>query len=292
MRGQHHHTFEDCSLRAEDLGRREHVEKVLLGTFRGAVVEGEEIVWTQPTFELRFKPEAGPRPRRIDVHVSLCGIDLEEVIAALSTKARGQLQERRLWRFFDVTTGQAIPWTPAKRRSLSKNGLVTIDLSAEAFISQSQSGPGTHLLVSLISALDVDAFMERAPLQPNDDVTFGWQNIEAVTPLGTHLFAFHFGGQGRELASERVRRFASESGLSVGTVAHDKIVVSGPLPEIVQASACKAFLHDVWEDSLKRGGCLWRQAFLVYRPDSTEVTRQVATVTVQPCNELNDGTAG
>ncbi|WP_133164288.1 hypothetical protein [Solimonas fluminis] len=296
LRGQHGWSLQECSQKAEDLGRREHVVKVLLEAFRGATVDGEDILWVQPTFELRFKPEASARPRQIDVAVTLDGIEHGDVISAISTKARGQLQERRFWQFFDAETGQAIHWNRPKRRPLSKKGLVTVEISSETFLRRVRSGPGAHLLLSLSAASEVDAFMHRAPLEPKDAVTFGWENLELITPLGTRLFDFHFGGQGYESAKYRVQEFAVELGCSIATLESDVIVVSGRAPEIVRPTMCKALLHDVLEDSLNRGGLLWRQSFVSFNPDRPEATRHVATVTfqqsIEPAGVVSGGHAG
>ena len=296
VRGQRSQSLQECSLKSEDLGRREHVVKVLLETFRGATIVGEDILWVQPAFEIRFQPEAVARPRRIDIVVSFSGIGSGEVISAISTKARGQLQERRFWQFFDAVTEERIRWNPPKRRPLSKKGLVTIEISMDTFLSHARSGPGTHLWLSLRTASEVEAFVDRAPLEPKDAVTFGWKNLEVITPLGTHLFGFHFGGQGRESARARVQQFAEELGSSIATLDNGTLIVAGTPPEVVDCSMCKVLLHDVWEDSLERGGCLWRQAFVAYYPDRLEATHHVATVTVQqsvePDGPASGGSAG
>lgn len=281
-RGLPEQTLEQCLREGEDLGRREHVEKVLLQTFRGAAEEGPEVVWTQPTFELRFRLGPEPRPLRIEVAVLLRGIGYEDLISKLSTKMRGQLEERRFWRFFDAATKEPVRWHPARRRRLSGKGLVSIELSPEALLLHTRAASGLQLLISLAAASEVDAFVDEVPLLPQDDVIFGWRNLEIVTPRNNRLFLFRFGGAGRESARDRVQRWALETGRSTGMLDQDVLVVGGRTPEVVPVAECAAHLHQVWEDSLASGACLWREAFFVYAPDGTEVTRHVATVTIQP----------
>ena len=251
-RGAEGSTLQQCIQLAEDLGRAEHVHKVLLKTFAGANMDTGTVVWSGPKLMLVARPEHGERPRFVDFEVSLLDMTVNEAVLKLSPRLR-RLSIDRNWIVFDSETGQPLLLAPPGRSPRRKKGLTTISIDAVKLFERLEGpSPGKTLLVGGLPDVEaLDNFLDTKP--PPEDLhglsaSWGWTNDEIRLPNGTRFFVIHFRGQGADVLFAWYLRAAGVAGLLVASVASGIIrVTSAQEVNVYSPAECHAFTHNVWE---------------------------------------------
>ncbi len=254
-RGAEGATLQQCIQLAEDLGRAEHVRKVLLKTFAGANMDTGTVVWSGPKLVLVARLEQAERPRFVDFEVLLLGITVNEAVLKLSPRLR-RLSSDRNWIVFDSETGQPLLLAPPGRAPRRKKGLVTISSDAVKLIERLASpSPGKTLLVGGLPDVEaLDNFLDAKP-PPKDlhglSASFGWTNDEIRLPNGTRFFVVQFRGQAADVLFAWYLRAAEVARLPIASVASGSIrVTSAQEVNVFSPAECHAFTHNVWESSV------------------------------------------
>ncbi len=254
-RGAPNTSLQDCVAAAADLGRRAHVQKVLLKVFSGSLVTANGTSLSKGTLQLTTHIDRSERPLFVDFHIDSEVDDEASLLELLSPRLR-RLSDDHSWSVFECSSGLRLALSPPKPRPRRKKGLVSLPLDPTKLREELGARSEHDFLVGGIADVAaLDDFIRKVP--PPDqlrgmEVTVGWDNLEVIAPDSTRYFSLHFGGKDASAIAAWYATSAQSLGLAIASPAGALLHIRGPLGRsVVEVSSCSGIMHNIWEWSLK-----------------------------------------
>lgn len=240
----------------EDMGRREHVQKVLAKNFPGIDLGQCPAVWKQEHLTLLFDLGTEKRVGCLEVEVRSSFGPIADAITILSPRFR-RIGTSNFWGVFD-DGGNEIQWSPPKPKPRQKKGLVNVHLTPEKLLEHCRAGTRASCWFGgLRTVKELDEFLhsvsrsidrERGKqLYPS---SVGWTNLEVATPSGGSFFKVDFGGEHGDGLREIYVASARSLGLRLAAFGDESLLVEGELQPFALAE-CTGVLHFVWASTAR-----------------------------------------